>query len=116
MVKVIEAKLAKTGFDVVTARTVDQGLNYLKEIGNIDAIWLDHYLFGEKTGLDFVATVKGGGKNWTKLPIFVVSNTASNSNVQSYMQLGVTKYNVKADHKLDEITKNIKSFLNRNKK
>ena len=41
LVKIIETKLEKHGFNVVTARTVDQGFEYLKEIGNIDAIWLD---------------------------------------------------------------------------
>ncbi len=111
LVQVIEAKLDKVGFDVVTARTVDQGLRYLKEIEAIDAVWLDHYLLGEKTGIDFVAKVKSQSKKWGKLPIFVVSNTASSNNVNSYKQLGVTSYSVKADHHLGDITKNIKSFL-----
>ncbi len=113
LVRVIEAKLDKIGFDVVTARTVRQGLNYMKDISNIDAVWLDHYLLGEETGLDFVAEIKSQSKKWSKLPIFVVSNTASSNNVQSYMNLGVTNYSVKSDHKLDQITKNMKSFLKR---
>ncbi|MDQ5911930.1 MAG: hypothetical protein QG568_143, partial [Patescibacteria group bacterium] len=43
----------------------------------------------------------------------VVSNTASSTNVQSYMKLGVTSYNVKAEHRLDEITESVKSFFNK---
>ncbi len=109
---VIEAKLVKAGFDVVTARTIDQGLGYMEDIDAIDAVWLDHYLLGEKTGLDFIAKLKTPGSKWVNVPIFVVSNTASDGNLRSYIRLGVTKYFVKAEHRLDEITADIKLFLN----
>lgn len=115
LVKIIETKLEKQGFNVVTARTVDQGFEYLKEIANIDAIWLDHYLSGEKTGLDFVIKLKSKDSKWRKIPIFIVSNTATNSNVKSYLRLGVTKYFVKAEQRLDEISSDIKSFLDKAK-
>lgn len=116
LVEAIQTKLEHNGFIVVTARTVDQGLSYLEEIKTIDAVWLDHYLPGEKSGLDFVAQLKSAGNKWSKLPIFIVSNTASNGNVKSYMKLGVSKYCVKADHRLDEIIKDLKSFLEKPKK
>ena len=111
LVVAIETKLKKSGFSVITARTVEQGINYLEDISGIDAIWLDHYLLGGKTGLDFVTKLKNVGSKWRKIPIFVVSNTASSSNVQSYLRLGVSKYCVKAEHRLDEIIGEIKSFL-----
>jgi len=111
LVQVIQTKLEKTGFDVVTARTVDQGLQYMEDIGNIDAVWLDHYLLGEKTGLDFVAKMKSAGSKWARIPIFVVSNTASSTNMQSYLRLGVNLYSIKAEHRLDEIANDIKLFL-----
>lgn len=113
LVRVIEAKLEKAGFDVLTARTVDQGLHYMEEINSVDAVWLDHYLLGEKTGLDFVAKLKGPDSKWLNVPIFVVSNTASNGNLQTYMRLGVSKYSVKADHRLDQMTEDIKAFLDK---
>lgn len=112
LVQVIEAKLIKAGFDVLTARTIDQGFHYMEDVGTIDAIWLDHYLFGEKTGLDFVAKLKAPESQWNKIPVFVVSNTASKDNMQSYMRLGVSKYSVKSDHRLDEMTQEIQNFLN----
>jgi len=111
LIRIIEAKLEKAGFDVITARTVDQGLSYIEEVGNIDVVWLDHYLPGEKTGLDFVAKLRSPGSKWIKIPIFIVSNTASDSNVRSYLRLGVSKYCVKAEHRLDEIVSDIKSSL-----
>jgi DNA-binding response OmpR family regulator len=115
LVQIIQAKLEKVGFDVVTARTVDQGLSYMEEVHAIDAVWLDHYLPGEKTGLDFVAELKKPGSKWIKTPIFVVSNTASSGNLRSYLRLGINKYSVKAEHRLDEITNDIKSFLEQKK-
>lgn len=115
LVRVIETKLEKAGFDVVTARTIDQGLSYMEDIETIDAVWLDHYLVGEKTGLDFIAKLKSPESKWRNIPIFVVSNTASDGNLRSYIRLGVTKYFVKAEHRLDEITNDIRSFLDTNK-
>ena len=115
LVQVIEAKLEKAGFDVVSARTIDQGLNYLEDIKVVAAVWLDHYLLGEKTGLDFIAKLKSTDSKWVNVPIFVVSNTASSGNLRSYMRLGVTKYFVKAEHRLDQITKDIKEYLNSSK-
>jgi DNA-binding response OmpR family regulator len=112
LTKVIVDKLEHAGFDVLTARTVDQGLEYMEEVVTIDAVWLDHYLFGDKTGLDFVARLKSVDSKWREVPIFVVSNTASKDNLRSYIRLGVNKYSVKADHRLDDMTKDIKDFLN----
>lgn len=111
MVRIIEAKLEKVGFDVVSARTIDQGLGYMEDIPTIDAVWLDHYLLGEKTGLDFIAKLKTPDSKWKKIPIFVVSNTASEGNHRSYIRLGVSKYFVKAEHRLEEISKDIKALL-----
>lgn len=112
LVHVIEAKLEKAGFDVVSARTIDQGLGYMEDIPTIDAVWLDHYLLGEKTGLDFIAKLKVPDSKWRTIPIFVVSNTASDGNMRSYIRLGVSKYYVKAEHRLDEISKDIMLSLN----
>jgi DNA-binding response OmpR family regulator len=115
LVRVIEDKLTKCGFDVVTARTVDQGLGYLEDIKDIDAVWLDHYLIGEKTGINFVEEVKKPESKWKKVPIFVVSNTASNTNVEAYKNLGVDSYSVKSDHRLDQITDDLKKLLEHKK-
>ena len=107
----IKIKLEKSGFAVVTSRTVQQTLDYLEDIGTVDAIWLDHYLLGKENGLDFVTKLKAHDGRWKNIPIFVVSNTASPDKVQSYIRLGVKKYYTKADHRLDEIISEIKSFL-----
>jgi DNA-binding response OmpR family regulator len=40
----IKIKLELNGFETVTARSVAQALDYLENINEINAIWLDHYL------------------------------------------------------------------------
>ena len=107
----IKMKLENNGFTVITARTVEQALNYLEDIENIKAIWLDHYLLGKEDGLDLVSKIKQDGAKWKKLPIFVVSNTATPDKIQSYIRLGISKYYVKAEHRLDGIINEIKLFL-----
>ena len=111
LLEAIKTKLEKSRFAVVTARTVKQALDYLDEPEQIDAIWLDHYLLGKKVGLDFVTKIKSHDGQWKEIPIFVVSNTASPDKVQSYIRLGISKYYVKAEHRLDETINGIKSFL-----
>jgi CheY-like chemotaxis protein len=134
LLEVINTKLEKSGFGVITARSVEQAfnpklekmglgpitienieqaLNYLESLERIDAIWLDHNLLGEEDGLDFVKKFKANGGKWSKIPVFVISNAASPKTVKSYIDSGVSGYYVKSDHRLDEIIKDIKSFLDK---
>jgi len=107
----IRARLDKNDFDVLTARTFEQAKAYLEDIEKIDAVWLDHYLLGKETGLDLVHEMKGEGAKWKHIPIFVVSNTASDDKMRSYLRLGVTKYYVKSENRLDSIIPDIRAFL-----
>ncbi len=132
LLEAITDKLIRSGFNVISARSVDQAfnakidkkvlkkvtildiehaLNYLETLEKVDAIWLDHHLVGKEDGLDFVKKFKANGGKWSKTPVFVVSNAASPKTVKSYVNSGVTKYYVKSDHRLDEIICDIKSFL-----
>ncbi|HUQ30271.1 MAG TPA: response regulator [Candidatus Paceibacterota bacterium] len=111
LAEAISLKLKKNNFDVVSARSVEQALDYLNGSVAIDAIWLDHYLLGKENGLDLVMTLKGSEGKWKGIPIFVVSNTAGPDKVQSYIRLGVNKYFVKAENRLDDIITEIKKAL-----
>lgn len=111
LLEVIKAKLEKLGFDTLTARSVSQALNYLEDVEQIDAVWLDHYLLGGEDGLDFIAKVKAEGSKWREVPVFLVSNTASADKVQAYMRLGAEKYFVKAQHPLNEIIEEIRTAI-----
>ena len=111
LIEAIRFRLDQNNFDVLTARTVAQAKTYLEDIETIDAVWLDHYLLGQETGLDLVHTMKGDGAKWKNIPIFVVSNTASDDKVRSYLLLGISKYYVKSEKRLDSIIPDIKAFL-----
>ena len=112
LAEAISTKLMKKGFQVVSARAVEQAKDYVTDLVRIDAIWLDHYLLGKEDGLDFVAWCKEEDNAKCKnVPIFVVSNTASSEKVSTYMSLGAKKYFVKSNHKLDEIIKEIVETL-----
>ncbi len=111
LLEAIKLKLEKNGFVVTSSRSCQQALGYLKDLERIDAIWLDHYLLGKEDGIDFVTQVKNHSEQWKKIPIFVISNTASPENVQSYIKLGISKYFVKTENQLDNIVTEIKSIL-----
>ncbi|CAN5195345.1 hypothetical protein BH09PAT2_BH09PAT2_10320 [soil metagenome] len=113
LLEAVKMKLVTSGFDVVTARSAVEGLNFMKDGVAIDVVWLDHYLLGQETGLDFVEKMKNHD-TWKQIPIYVVSNTASPDKVQTYLQLGVNQFYTKADSRLDQIIGDIKKTLIKN--
>lgn len=112
LLEIIKTGLEANGFNVFPARTMEQAYSYLGLGGSADAIWLDHYLLGEESGFDFVTELKAPGNPWEHTPIFIVSNTANPDTFQAYTNLGISKYYIKAEHKLESIINEIKSFLN----
>ena len=132
LLNVVNSRLGRKGFKVLTARSVDQvfnaglvesdvgivasnsimnALDYLDDLQNVDAIWLDHNLIGKENGIDFIKKLKANGGHWKKIPIFVVSNSEGSATIKSYFNLGVSKYYIKSNHKLDEIIMDINLFL-----
>ncbi len=131
LLEAVTIKLEKNGFKVISARSVESSfskgidsdgkltidsienaLEYLKELEKVDAVWLDHNLIGKESGLDFVIKFRANGNRWSKIPIFVVSNTSSMELKKTYSQLGFEKYYVKAEHKLEDIISEIRSTIN----
>lgn len=111
LLKAIKMKLEAAGFGVLTARSVQQAINALDDVGKVDFIWTDHYLLGNDTGLDFVAKVKADDR-WEDIPIFVVSVTASPRNVESYISFGIKRFYTKHEYRIDDIIKDIRSNFN----
>lgn len=109
--EVFNARLDKNGLGVIAAKSIKQALEYLDDLENVDAIWLDHNLLGKENGIDFVKKLKANNGHWKKIPIFVVSNTEGSKTIKSYVNLGISKYYVKSNHKLDEIIKDINLSL-----
>ncbi|MFA5022355.1 MAG: response regulator [Patescibacteria group bacterium] len=111
LVEAIKSKLERCGLEVVTAQTTKAALEFLKAGVKIDIVWLDHYLLGKENGLDLVVAMKQENSAWKKIPIFVVSNTASPDKIKAYLQLGVNKYYTKANFRLEHICQDIISAL-----
>ncbi len=128
----ISSKLERSGFTVMTARSVETAftsettqttpnhltpitiaaaLAHLETLKKIDAIWLDHNLIGEEDGLDFIVKFKANGGIWSTLPIFVVSNSANPELIKTYSELDVHHYYLKAEHRLEDIIAEITTVL-----
>lgn len=110
LAKAVREAFAERGFETIIVSTVEDGIRELKNMSDVDVIWLDHYLLGTRNGLDFVVQLKGN-PDWQKIPIFVVSNTASTTNIRSYIQLGVSNYYTKADYDINQIINDIEYSL-----
>ncbi len=95
----------------LTKNDIEAELAYLETLENVDAIWLDHNLIGREDGIDFVVKFKANGGRWSSLPILVVSNSADTELIKTYTELGVTKYYLKAEHKLADIIDDLKVVL-----
>lgn len=112
LLNAIVERLSQSGFSVVSATSVDEAVQQLHKVGKVEAVWLDHYLFGQATGLDFLSFIKEGGSIYKDVPVFLVSNTASDENIKSYIALGVDKYYVKSGNKLSDIVEKIIQYIN----
>lgn len=106
----ITKKLKLNNFEVVSCSGGEQALDYLNTLSELpDAIWLDYYL-KDMNGLLFMQKIKGNPK-WASIPVIVVSNSASPEKVQNMLALGVKKYILKAEYRLDEIISLIQEFI-----
>ena len=108
--KAIADKLEISGFRVITARSSKEALELITKNKGINAIWLDHYLLGRDTGLNFLHEVKKLD-DYKEIKVFVVSNSISPDKTVAYFNTGVEKYYTKANHRLDQIVTDIKDSL-----
>jgi len=115
LLEAIGKKLEKEKIETLLADSAKKGFEFLiSEKKAPDAIWLDYYL-KDLTGLDFVIELKKN-KKWTNIPIIVVSNSASTEKVSSMLALGVNKYLLKANFRLEDIIKEINNLIKKNEK
>jgi len=110
LLEAISKKLQLNNINVVGASSCKQAFDYLESLSKKpDAIWLDYYL-GDLNGVDFMQQLRKN-REWMSIPVLVVSNSASPEKVQKMLDLGVKKYMIKAEHRLDELVEEIKSFV-----
>lgn len=110
LLQAITKKLKLSGLDVVSCSTGEQALDYLNNLPELPgAIWLDYYL-RDMNGLLFMQKLKQN-EAWSKIPVIVVSNSASPDKINSMLALGAKKYVLKAEFRLDQIIDIIKEFI-----
>lgn len=111
LLKVIQKKLLGSGFEAIAKRDAESAIEYLNSEAKLpNLIWLDYYLPGID-GLEFLKEIKKVSR-LQRIPVFVISNTASQEKVSAMMKLGVVRYYVKPEKRLEEIIREISEFLN----
>jgi len=106
----IARKLKLNGLSVMLATSAVEALKILNVAQKLpDAIWLDYYLT-DMNGLQFMNALKKNDK-LADIPTIVVSNSASDDKVKNMLALGVKKYYLKAENRLDEIIAYVKEFV-----
>ena len=107
-------KLQHEGLEVLPCISGEIALSYVHSLDKVpDAIWLDYYL-KDMNGLAFMQAIKNNPK-WASVPVIVVSNSASPSKVHNMLALGVNKYILKAQYRLDEIVTILHEIVEENK-
>ena len=95
-------KLEREGIKALPCSSGEAALEYVKTLDTVpDAIWLDYYL-KDMNGLAFMQAIKANPE-WADIPVVVVSNSASPDKVHNMLALGIDKYILKAQYRLDEI-------------
>jgi len=110
LLQAITTKLKVSNIDVISCAGGQQAIDYLASMTELpDAVWLDYYL-KDMNGLAFMQAIKANPK-WAGMPVVVVSNSASPEKVNNMLALGVKKYVLKAEYRLDEIITMIKELI-----
>jgi len=111
LLEAITKKLKLNNINAVSCSSGKQALSYLSDLPSLpDVIWLDYYL-KDTNGLIFMQELK---KNplWSKIPVVIVSNSASPEKVQTLLALGAQGYILKAEHRLDEVVSAVQKIAN----
>ena len=114
LLQAISKKLTSEGLEPITCKSAKQAIDYLTNIPELpDVIWLDYYL-EDMNGLEFMKVLKKK-EAWTKIPVVVVSNSASDEKKSSMLALGVKEYLLKAQYRLEDIIDILRKTVEKSK-
>lgn len=109
--RAVNEKFTRLGITAVQVTSYDDATRYLVEnADNIGLVWLDHYLIGEKTGLDVLTFMKDK-PNLKSIPVLAVSNESNHDRMKQYKALGAKEYYIKVGNRLAEIAEEAKNIL-----
>lgn len=110
LLNAIVRKLEMNQINTISCKSGRVGIEILTKVKKFpDAIWLDYYL-KDMNGLDFVNALKAHSE-WPAIPIVVVSNSANPTKVTNMLALGVKKYYLKAQNRLDDLVASVKELI-----
>lgn len=106
--KVLTEYLTGEGFEISSALDGEIGLQMVK-MSKPDLVLLD-IIMPKKDGYQVLKEMKED-PNVKSVPVILLTNLDSISDVEKALELGATTYLVKADYKLEEIGEKIKEIL-----
>ncbi len=104
----IEKALQKEGFNVLSAKNVDEAQVFLRS--NIPNIVLLDLILPQVSGIELLKWIKADPKT-KSVPVIIFSNLASENDIQEAMNLGATAYFVKAMLSPAEVVTKVKEML-----
>ena len=111
LLEAIGDKLQKVGIEAILCPGGKEAMEHVNnDMEMPDAIWLDYYL-KDMNGLAFMEEVKKNSK-WQDIPVIVVSNSANSQKVNTMLALGVKKYLLKAEYRLEDIVEIVRQLKN----
>lgn len=106
--KAIQEYLSSDGFEVLAASNGEEGVRFaLDEIP--DLILLD-IILPKKNGFEVIKEIKESPKT-KNIPVILLTNLGSLSDIEKALELGASTYLVKSDYGLEEISQKIKETL-----
>lgn len=112
LLQAIQKKLGLSGFMVYGFQNGAKALDFLKAASPPpDVIWLDYYL-PDTNGMEILDILRKNN-TWKKIPVLIVSNSASDEKVRTLTAMGAKKYILKAQHRLEDIISEINALCGR---
>lgn len=108
LIDIYSTKLKESGFSVVTAADGEEAISKMRE-ENPDLALLDVVL-PQKEGWEILKEIKSDPK-LKEIPIIILSNLSQKEEVEKGLNLGATKYLIKAHYTPTEVIKEIKKIL-----
>ncbi len=94
LVNMYTLKFQKKGIEVVTAQKGGEGLNKLREEGDVDVVLLD-VIMPDMDGLEVLETIKKEGLD-ENCAVIMLTNQSTSKDIEKAKELGVDRYIIKA--------------------
>lgn len=108
LLEILAEKLKHDGYKVVIARDGEEGLARMKE-EKPDLVLLD-ILMPKMSGMEVLETMHGN-KEFSKIPVIIISNSGQEVEIDKAKALGVKDYLVKAEFDPAEVVEKVANTL-----